>query len=308
MSVQIVSDQTENNFALAVERVIQKRPLLEPIVRSFAEVLSEKNRIARQLETESPFTRLNIDPSRLLQGVPLLAGTSLEVLDEQLNRSFHAMLTVLKRTFSHLAADFSFLESLHRQGRLNLSELSRAYLDGQTSVLDVAAESAKTSEGILAFVLNNTLSTVLQALEPTLKSYVGEVQWYRGYCPICGSMPSVSYLTEAGDLGSEFLKGGGGQKYLHCSLCGHDWRFIRSKCPVCETEDKDLQVYFQSEDERSERVDVCQNCAAYLPCIDLRESTFRPPMDIAAVSMVHLDVWALEKGYHPSAQTPWNML
>ncbi|PIU31240.1 MAG: hypothetical protein COT06_09210 [Syntrophobacteraceae bacterium CG07_land_8_20_14_0_80_61_8] len=171
----------------------------------------------------------------------------------------------------------------------------------------IAATSAQTSEGVLALLLHNTLSIMIQALRPSLQDYTRELQWYKGYCPICGSMPNISYLVRADDLGSEFLKGGGGQKYLHCSLCGHDWRFIRNKCPACDTADKDMQLYFQSQEEHSERVDVCSKCGAYLPCIDLRESTHGLPMDMAAISMVYLDVWATEKGYHPMTRTPWNL-
>jgi len=307
MPMQIASSQAENTIAPAVEMIVEKRPMLEPIVRSFAEILSEKTRIARQLEAQSASVHFNVDPERLVQGVPLLADASLDVMQEQLSQAFGAMLAVLKKTFSHLTADFCSLETLQREGQLQLSSLSSAYLNGATSVLRAAAESAEISEGILALALNSTLSTVLKALEPTLKSYINQVQWYRGYCPICGSMPSISYLAEAGDLGSEFLKGGGGQRHLHCSLCGHDWRFLRNRCPACDTDDKDMRLYFRLEEEPSERVDVCRNCGAYLPCIDLRESTDRLPMDIAALGMAHLDFWASEKGYHPLAQTPWNL-
>ena len=304
--MQAVNNEFENNVSLAMETIIEKRPMLEPIIRSFAAILQKQSRIAQELEAAPAYPEIN--PGRLLQGIPLLAGVPLDVLSEQLNRSFLANLTVLKTTFSNFAADFSSLEALQKQGKLDLSHLSRAYLDGEIAVIRSAVEATKVSEGMLALVLDCTLSTVLKALRPSLARNVNDMQWYRGYCPMCGSMPSISYLAEAGDLGSEFLRGGGGQRYLHCSLCGHDWRFLRGKCPACETEDKDLQLYFQLDKEPSERVDVCRNCKAYLPCIDLRESMHRLPMDIAAVGLVHLDAWASEKGYHPLAQTPWNLV
>jgi len=306
--MQVILDPTENDIAQAVETVIQKRPMLEPIVRSFAEILLEKTRIAGLLEVEPAASHLSISADRLSQGVPLLAETSLDVLRDQLNRSLRAMLAVLRKAFSHLDAGFSSIESLHHRGQLDLCKLSRASLDGQTSVLSAAAETAKAPEGILELALHYALSTVLKSLEPALRSCAEEVQWSRGYCPICGSMPSISVLAEAGDLGSEFLKKGGGQRVLHCSLCSHDWRFMRNRCPACDVEDNDLRLYFQLEEERSERVDVCRNCNGYLPCIDLRETSHRLPTDIAVVSMLHFDVWAAEKGYHPLARTPWNLV
>ncbi len=308
MPTQIVSTQAASDIALAAQKVIEKRPMLEPIVRSFAEILSAKSEVVNQLRVNTVQLDPLLRPERLLQGVPLLADVSLGILDEPLQEAFRAILPVLKKTFGSIAADLTSLESLQSRNELDLFELSRAYLGGEISVLHSFAQATHISEIVLALALNTTLSSLLTALEPTVRNYVSELHWYRGYCPICGSMPSISYLAEAHDLGSEFLRGGGGQRYLHCSLCGHDWRFMRNKCPACETEDRDLQLYFQAQEDHSERVDVCCNCNAYLPCIDLREGHVKLPMDMAAISMVHLDAWASEKGYHPLVQTPWNLI
>lgn len=307
MPMQIAPDQAEKHIALAVETVIQKRPMLEPIVRSCAEILSEKTRLARQLEVESALAHLDLIPNRLLRGIPLLTEISLDFLRDPLGQAFWPILSVLQKTFGPIAADCSAIAAIHRQGKLDLCKLSRAYLNGETSVLGSAAEPAETSADMVVFVLNSVLATVLKALEPNVAGYLEKLQWSRGYCPICGSMPSISYLAEASDLGSEFLQGGGGQKYLHCSLCGHDWRFMRNRCPACDTEDKDVRLYFQLEEERCERVDVCLNCGAYLLNVDWRESTNRLPLDIAAIGMLHLDAWATQQGYHPLVQTPWNL-
>ena len=78
-------------------------------------------------------------------------------------------------------------------------------------------------------------------------------------------------------------------------------------CPACENEDK-RHLYYQPEEDHSERLDVCSHCNAYLPCIDLRESSNKYCLDMAAVGMLHLDIWAREKGYHPLAWTPWNQI
>jgi len=311
MSVQATSSQVEDNIVQAVEAVIQKRPVLEPIIRSFAAVALEKCRIAHHLQMESPgvhriMKAVNLD--RLVQGVPLLAGVALDPLKDEMDQIFDAMLPVLKRAFSQLATDLASIESCKRSGGLDLCKAARAYLDGETASFPALAQSAGTSLGVLTLVLNTSLSALLKKLEPALAAYAQEVQWYRGYCPICGSMPCVSYLAEADDLGSEFLKGGGGQRFLHCSLCDHEWRFMRNKCPACDTEDNDMRLYFQLEEERSERIDICRNCGTYLPCVDLRETSQRIPMDIAAVGMIHLDAWASEKGYHPLAPSPWNLI
>lgn len=308
MSPQNASDKAERNIRSALEALIEKRPVLETILRPFAEIFTEQKLLAKEMEQDLKRVHLDLDNSSLLQGVPLLSRFSFDELREYLNQSFPLMLTVAKRALPNLDADFTRLGFLHREGQLDLIKLSRAYVDGEISTLRNCAQAAKVSEGTLGLLLHTILAPVLDALAVSVRDRVDQAGWYKGYCPVCGSMPSMSYLSEAGDLESEFLKGGGGQRYLHCSLCGYEWRVKRNMCPACETEDKDLRLYFQVQKEHAERVDVCRNCGGYLPCLDLRETASMPPMGIAAIGMLHLDIWATEKGYHPLAQTPWNFI
>jgi FdhE protein len=311
MSPQSIPGQAEDTIIQAVRTVIHKRPVLEPIIWSFAQIAMEKRRLGHHLEGGPPAAGCllqNLDLDRLARGVPLLAGVAFDPLRNAMDQIFDAMLVVMRRVFSQLAAAFASVEDIRRRGQLDTCKTARAYLDGDASILGALAESSGVSPAVLTLVLNSSLSAMLKKLQPELAAYAREVQWLRGYCPICGSMPSISYLAEAGDLGSEFLKGGGGQRYLHCSLCGHEWRFMRSKCPACDTEESGMHLYFQMEEESSERIDICRNCGGYLPCLDLRETTQRMPMDIVAVGMIHLDAWASEKGYHPLAPSPWNLI
>jgi FdhE protein len=150
------------------------------------------------------------------------------------------------------------------------------------------------------------LSTVLQSLAPSLADQVGKTQWDRGYCPICGSLPYISFLSKPQNAPSEFLVGGGGQRYLHCAVCGHDWHVRRHLCAACETDDSDQHLYFNVADAVGERVDICPHCAHYLPCIDLREIDPTPHLDTIAVGLAHLDLLAQEKGFNPMVRTPWN--
>jgi FdhE protein len=150
------------------------------------------------------------------------------------------------------------------------------------------------------------ISTVLQSLAPSVADWVSDLQWNRGYCPVCGSLPSISYLSKPQSLSSEFLVGGGGQRYLHCNMCGQDWRVRRHLCAACERDDTDEHMYFHVPDAVGERIDICRHCGHYLPCIDLRELDALPHLDTMSVGLAHLDMLAQEKGFNPMVRTPWN--
>jgi FdhE protein len=186
--------------------------------------------------------------------------------------------------------------------------LAKCYLEGDRGSHDALSRTLGVSVAALEFVVDLMVSTVLAALEPMLAEKIRDIPWDKGYCPICGSLPNISYLAAPAGLSSEFLRGGGGQKYLHCSTCGHDWRIKRQFCPACGNDHKDMLLYYQVQDETVERVDVCRKCGLYLPCMDLREVDAKPHLDMAAVGMVHLDAYAQQQGFSPMVWTIWNRL
>ena len=279
------------------ETILDKHPALEGLVTPFASLFKAKAVLVEELKQ---------GPHRipLPAGCPSLAGIDLEPYRQPVERAAKFMLDALIQAFPALSHPISRLTDAINLGRIDFVLLAGIYLESGSQGLVPAAESAEVSPDCLDLAVRFSLSAVLEALVQVPETEHQPQE--RGFCPVCGFPPSMSFLDRAPESPSEFLVGGGGQKYLHCSLCGHDWLTLRHRCPVCGTDDPENRLYYQTDGDTGERVDVCQSCKTYLPCIDLRKAVPVHHLDLAAVGMVYLDIMAQGKGFSPITWTPWN--
>ncbi len=306
MPTDPIATDVESGIQRLVVLILTKRPQLEGVVKPFAALFIAKARLACDLK--ETFDRIQLDAigKRLSEGVPILSGISFGFLKPALDYSLTALVPTVKACFPAIVPVLERIENEQRHGALDLSHLAEEYLRGGLKGFREAAPATELDRQGLGFVIQLTLSAVLQSLAPSLANRAAGIRWDRGYCPICGSLPFISYLSQPPNTPSEFLVGGGGQRYLHCALCGHDWHVRRQLCAACEKDYSDQHMYFNMAEAAGERIDICPHCAHYLPCIDLREAELAPHLDTMAVGLAHLDMLAQEKGFTPMVRTPWN--
>jgi len=298
--------QPDPDILASVEALRRQRPALDRLYSAFGGLLARKAALASHLADQIPVQALALDSGRLAQGVPLLAGVDLSPLRPALATSTSVILPLLRESFPAIAQDINALDAALTQEQLDCVTLARAVLDGDENALTDAASRVGIAPGLLMFALRAVLSPVLSALVKAVKPSGSQHAWGKGHCSVCGALPGMASLSKVGDLGSEYLRGGGGAKHLHCSLCTHTWRAPRGTCPVCENSDKDQLEYLRVENEKAERVDICRKCGLYMPCLDLREVIDEPAPEVSALGMAYLDILAQEKGFRPAAWLPWN--
>ena len=149
------------------------------------------------------------------------------------------------------------------------------------------SDALKLQRGLLFFLAETSLQPVFEAYADKLKGYVDQERWWRGYCPICGSKPVMAEL-----IGRER------KKFLICSCCGYEWRFMRTKCPYCENEERRAFKYFFAEKEgRAYRVETCQKCKKYIKTVDTEELDEEVIPSVEDVGTLYLDVLAQKEGY-----------
>ncbi|CCO24133.1 formate dehydrogenase accessory protein FdhE [Maridesulfovibrio hydrothermalis] len=282
----------------------KKMPALENIFDAFGPLVQAQEKAVISLE-DWKFTLPAAYAPRFEQGVPFLSDMEFPELGEYYSEIFSLMASAIAEGMPALT-DIVGKITKSIQNIDNINDLAKAIWDEDSNGLVQLVKDLDVDQDTLVFIGTMSLKPFMVRMEADAAKVIETMLWLKGYCPICGTFPDISLLRKSGD-DNAYLKSHGGQRWMHCSCCGHEWRFKRNMCPWCESEDYKKLRYLQSEERQTERVDVCDTCKHYFVTIDTRELTEAPDPRIAPLGLVHLDIRAQEKKYKPMAETPWNI-
>jgi FdhE protein len=127
-------------------------------------------------------------------------------------------------------------------------------------------------------------SRFLRDVIPAFGRWRDEEKWMRPSCPTCGAAPAMAQL-----VGSD----PGRMRMLCCGCCRTRWRYRRTGCPFCRTEDDHRLTGFALAGEGRLRVDYCEQCNGYLKTYigEGNESLW-----LSEWASLHLDVVARDRG------------
>lgn len=245
------------------------------------------------------------DPDRFAAGETLLAGADPAVLAPGFLAAAEALLPGLADIFPALARETAVLGQSLAQGPRLAGALLAGFFDDATEDFTALAEEIGLRPETLVFLTREIVATVLRGEAARLAALADDALWRKNHCPVCGSTPDLGLLKEQAEA-SEFLVAKAGRLMLHCSLCGHLWRFPRLVCPSCGEGEHDKLDLFVPEGRERERIHACAACRRYLVVTNRVDSdaTFDP--DAAPAALAHLDAAAQERGYVPICPTAWN--
>jgi FdhE protein len=133
-------------------------------------------------------------------------------------------------------------------------------------------------------LLNYTVRPFLREYSKKVSRLYDTEQWLKGFCPVCGSQPSMALLEKEA-----------GRRYLSCGWCGTRWRFKRLGCPYCSCEESQ---FFSVEGMERYRVYYCDKCRRYIKTVDERVAgTGDLDLFFEDISTIHLDLLARQEGY-----------
>jgi FdhE protein len=176
-------------------------------------------------------------------------------------------------------------EKLGRGEALNPDALFDGVLKEDNTVFETAGLESGIDSNILEFLAYHSILPSIKTRSLQLAEYLKDVEWNRGYCPVCGGLAALSTLQ------------GEGKRNFHCSFCWHEWETPRVFCPSCQKEAPEQHQYFYSEDEEEYRVELCETEKTYIKTVDIRKLSriFHPVLEHLVT--LHLDIAAQEKGY-----------
>ena len=250
----------------------------------------------------------DIDANRMGAGVPVFAEVDLTPWGDAFTQSADCLLPVLSEVLQLEPETYRKMQT-HLEKTENLLGLAQARIEGNQKHFESITERfGITPTTLLPYIAEAISGPVFCAIADTLGDSLSSLSWGHGHCPVCGSSPSISQLCPKDATASEYLVGGGGKKYLHCSLCGHDWHYKRNACAACGNEDSETREILFQDGVKHERIEVCHKCGKYMLNVDMREYASLPHLDTMQMGLIHLDILAHERLLSPVSPTLWNTL
>ncbi|ABC76027.1 formate dehydrogenase accessory protein FdhE [Syntrophus aciditrophicus] len=278
-----------------IDREMERHPHSQPLLQAFRHVILARNRILEglQLAESEP---LVLDDIRFQGGVPVIAQYPLIREDDPWKDIVQAMIPAVQEGFPDLREDLDRLGNALQADDFDLYDYFRRNSEEQQDLLSIWAGTISIAAERIGFILNQASRIVLEKRAGDIAEQIEALHWEKGYCPICGSFPSLAVIGEKI-----------GERRLHCSRCGHNWRFSRVICPYCEREAQQEMNFFYIEDKPQESAFTCEECQRYLITLNRVSDLNDRDLDVSALGLTHLDIILQEKHFVPMTVTDWNV-
>lgn len=287
-------DHKPSRLEGVIDDVVSQNPHSREVIAAFKPLLLARERLLDELKVE-PADGSLIDGENLRQGIPCISQTPLLLKDDPWEKIGLEVLSAVREGFPALKEDVNRLEEKIKAGGIELFDAFKEFPGSIDTAVDRWSKGVGVKPETVRLMLRSAARIVLQAKSQGIGVHIEAGGWERGYCPVCGAYPTIAVIREKIT-----------QRRLHCSRCGHEWRYRRMFCPGCEKESPSGVDYFYVDDRRQETAFTCNFCKRYLITLNHISDIGEQDRDVSAMGLIHLDVIMQEKGYTPMAPCEWN--
>jgi len=274
-----------------IQQLKKKRPGYKEILDFYLKVKEEQERIKPSLKKDPILLKKGWKELLTKKGFSLIQREDFPLDIETSVTLFKNLSKMSKEANPHMSEQTKKIEEALVRKKIDLKKLLREGFKEQK--FEKTADKFHLDKKVFLFLVQNSIRPSVEAGMEQLRRELDSETWLKGYCPVCGSLPSLSLLKEET-----------GKRYLHCSYCSCQWRIDRLFCPFCNNKDQQSLHYLFSEGEEASRIDLCETCYQYIKTIDLRKIDESDPL-LEDLATFHLDILAAQKGYKRPVPNPW---
>jgi FdhE protein len=275
-----------------IQQIKKKRPGYGAMLDFYLKVREAQENAKAILRVEPVRLRKGWKDLLTKEGFPLLEKKDFPLDTESSLALFQSLCRIGSETNPTMAEQVKRIQENIENNKLDITKLLEEGFDDRK--IEEIANRFELDKKILLFLIHNSMKPSLEATAQHLLQEINTDPWGKSSCPICGSLPHLSFLKEEV-----------GKRYLLCSYCGYSWRTDRLSCPFCNNKEQESLHYFYGEGEKVYRIDLCDKCHQYIKTIDTR-TIGDEELTLEDLATLHLDLLALEKGYKRPVPNPWS--
>jgi FdhE protein len=274
-----------------IQQINKKRPGYGEILGFYQKVKEAQDKIKASLKIDS--IQIKKEWKKLLseEGFSLIRKEDFPLDIESSVKLFGTLCQLGKDANPHMAEQVRKIEETISNDKIDLRKLFKG--GWREEKIGKVVDELVLDRKVFLFLIQSSIRPSIEAGVEHLRSELNSETWLKGYCPLCGSLPSLSLLKEEV-----------GKRYLVCSFCGYQWRTDRILCPFCKSKDQESLHYFYGEGEETHRIDLCDKCHQYIKTIDTRTLIESDPV-LEDLTTLHLDLLASQKGYKRPVPNSW---
>lgn len=294
MEQQSPAARAAGKVAEALRKTSEENHHLRTVLAPFTGLLVEQASWKAVLPAPGVAGSDTPDAERFNKGIPLASREKLIRLGALWKDAAERLVPPFAEGFGEIEGGLRRLQTAISSGSFDPDLYLGLMMKNDAGQAREMSEAIGLNPDVLQFALIQLAKPIVERRAEALQVLIGKLNWDRGYCPICGSLPELS-----------LLKGKEGQRWLRCGFCACEWRFHRTTCPNCGTQEPDDLELCYIEGREHERLELCHKCKTYLVSVDIRNFADEIIPDVLRLGLLHLDAIAQGREFRPMNPTGW---